>query len=63
MSERPDVARLAGMRRNSQMRVPPASRVMRPGKTQRDRRSGAWTNHKLNKEWRRLESKPTPTER
>ncbi len=41
------------------MRTAPSSRVMRRGKTQRDRRSGAWHNHRQNKEWRRLEGKPT----
>ena len=42
------------------MRVAPGARRMRKGKTQRDRQSGAWLNHKRNKEWRRLEGKPTP---
>jgi hypothetical protein len=42
------------------MRVAPTTRVMRRGKTQRDRESGAWLHHKKNKEWRRLEGKPTP---
>lgn len=41
------------------MRVAPAGRVMRKGKTQRDRQSGAWLNHRQNKELRRLEGKPT----
>jgi hypothetical protein len=33
---------------------------MRRGKTNRDRASGAWENHKLNKQWRRLEGKHAP---
>ncbi len=43
-------------RRNAQQA---AHRVMRRGKTKRDRASGAWANHKQNKEWRRLEGKHT----
>jgi hypothetical protein len=35
---------------------------MRRGKTRRDRQSGAWLNHKQNKDWRRLEGKPTQFE-
>jgi hypothetical protein len=31
---------------------------MRRGKTKRDRASGAWENHRQNKEWRRLEGRP-----
>jgi hypothetical protein len=30
---------------------------MRRGKTQRDRESGAWQNHRQNKEMRRLEDR------
>ncbi len=30
-------------------------RVMRVGKTKRDRASGAWANHRRNKDWRRHE--------
>jgi hypothetical protein len=36
---------------------------MRPGKTRRDRESGAWTNHRQNKEWRRLEGNPALADR
>jgi hypothetical protein len=35
---------------------------MRRGKTRRDRESGAWINHRRNKEWRRFEGQP-PAER
>jgi hypothetical protein len=52
--------RLSAMRRGSQQRVTPQTRVMRRGKTQRDRHTGAWLNHKQNKEWRRLQDKATP---
>lgn len=33
-----------------------APRVMRRGKTKRDHASGAWANHRRNKDWRRNES-------
>lgn len=49
------------MRRSTQTRVAPSSKVMRRGKTQRDRQSGAWTNHRRNKELRRHDAKPTPS--
>jgi hypothetical protein len=47
------------MRRRVQ-RPPAATRVMRSGKTKRDRASGAWENHRQNKEWRRFEGKQIP---
>jgi hypothetical protein len=47
------------MRRNTS-RPLPSARVMRKGKTQRDRASGAWLNHRKNKDWRRLEGHETP---
>jgi hypothetical protein len=50
------------MRRNIN-RQQPATRVMRRGKTRRDRESGAWHNHRLNKEWRRLEGAQPPAGR
>ena len=50
------------MRRNTNRQLAPA-RVMRRGKTQRDHASGAWHNHRKNKEWRRLEGVQTPPER
>jgi hypothetical protein len=49
------------MRRNTNRM--PATRVMRRGKTRRDRESGAWQNHRANKEWRRLESVQPPAGR
>lgn len=48
------------MRRNVQRQ--PSPRVMRRGKTMRDRESGAWQNHRVNKEWRRLEGNSTLAE-
>ena len=48
------------MHRSSQIRVSPANRVMRKGKTERDHASGAWTNHRKNKQWRRFEGKLPP---
>jgi hypothetical protein len=45
------------MRRSAKKHPSSAPRVMRRGKTQRDHQSGAWHNHRANKEWRRLEGR------
>ena len=50
------------MRRNTN-RTLPSARVMRQGKTRRDHSSGAWLNHRKNKDWRRLEGLEAPQER
>jgi hypothetical protein len=50
------------MRRNIN-RPLPSARVMRQGKTKRDHASGAWANHRKNKDWRRLEGLQKPAER
>ena len=43
------------MRPNNRSRQQPAVRVMRKGKTRRDRESGAWQNHRTNQASRRLD--------
>jgi hypothetical protein len=51
------------MRRNHTRTPGAATKVMRVGKTKRDHTSGAWQNHRRNKEWRRLEGNPDLTAR
>ncbi len=45
---------MAKTRNRTARRRPP--HVMRVGKTQRDRESGAWAHHRHNKDLRRLEN-------